>query len=323
MTKIEFEEVDCPLCGGAKFRRLLSSRDYQYGVPGDFHIVKCVNCNLAMQNPRPTAQSLAGLYPEDYEPHTLVGRIGGEEAFIAGQQGRRMLVEKFMGRGRIVDIGSGDGRFLLCMKRAGWEVDGCELVERAAGFQRDKLGLNVRTGGLIEAGFEAGSFDAATLWSVLEHLHNPLEVLVEVRRVLKPGGLLIIGVPNFDSLERRIFQSRWFSLWLPYHLFHFTPRTLRKMIDAAGLELDKVMYATTATSVLNSARMVMRQRAGNAGAGQSGGTAPHNEKTDAAVSAVGSALKRIAFTCTLVPALRTLDALHLGATTNFIVKKPM
>jgi SAM-dependent methyltransferase len=315
-----FEFMDCPFCGGSDFKLVFYAKDLLYGIPGKFTISKCGRCALVMQNPMPGRDIIKGYYTEEYEPHLAAEDSASIESKADSQEPRRALVEKYVsGPGRILDVGSGGGAFLYCMKRAGWEAAGCEPIGRMAEFQRKKLGLDVRTGDLLSAGFPGGHFDAVTLWAVFEHLPDPLETLTEVRRVLKPGGACILSMPNFDSLERMIFRARWFSIYAPHHLFHFTPRTVSKFADAASFQVERVMFSTTATSLTNSVRLLTRSAAdSNNGPGAACLDA---DAPAASVDGRGGYAKKFIFNFGLVPFLGLLDALHLGATTNYVLRK--
>jgi SAM-dependent methyltransferase len=108
-----------------------------------------------------------------------------------------------------------------------------ELVEPAAAYCRDSLGLPVVTGDLLEAGYPADHFDAITLWNVFEHLYDPAATLRELSRILKPGGLLAMAVPDVGSLDARLFGPAWAGYDVPRHLYTFSRETLDRMLAGA------------------------------------------------------------------------------------------
>jgi len=149
----------------------------------------------------------------------------------------------------LLDIGCGNGEFLRTMVNMG---AACELVGIETGEAgcraAQRIGLDVRCTDLPEAGFPDAHFDLVTMWGVLEHVHDPLATLREVRRVLRPDGQVAIIVPNFACRERRMFGARWYHVAVPWHLFHFDPTTLRRLLTAAGFEGIRIdpIYGGTA-----------------------------------------------------------------------------
>lgn len=143
-------------------------------------------------------------------------------------------------KGSLLDIGCFEGALLSVAKGKGWEVMGVDVDARAAEFVRINLQLPVVTGTLKDANFPADSFDAVTLVDVLEHLKNPLETLIEIRRILRVGGEVVISVPNFPF---QYAKEKWIKGMLGnrgsvadmVHLNHFTPKTLAFALTRAGL----------------------------------------------------------------------------------------
>jgi 2-polyprenyl-3-methyl-5-hydroxy-6-metoxy-1,4-benzoquinol methylase len=139
-------------------------------------------------------------------------------------------------RGRILDIGCGKGLLLKGLREQGWEVFGTELSEIASRYATD-AGITVYNLPIHKCPFDPKSFDVVTLFHCLEHLPNPLETLVAVRRVLRSRGYLIVEVPNAGSWYARAFKESWFHLDVPRHLYHFERRSLRHLIDSAGFQV--------------------------------------------------------------------------------------
>ena len=124
------------------------------------------------------------------------------------------------------------------MKKLGnWELTGVELSPRASQKARDAYGVDVFTGDLLEANFQDNKYDLVTLWNVLEHVYDPSATLHEVWRILRSGGLMIIRIPNPESLAARVFGKYWAGLDLPRHLFLFRKNLLVKMAEKAGFAL--------------------------------------------------------------------------------------
>jgi SAM-dependent methyltransferase len=140
------------------------------------------------------------------------------------------------GHARFLEVGFGDGFQLAAMRDRAWDVEGVDAdsgAVRAAGAR----GLKVRAGSLPEQGFTEAQFDAIYMSHVVEHVHDPVALLCEAARVLKPGGRLVVLTPNVDALGHRRFGKDWFALDVPRHLLLFTPRRLAELAWSADLEV--------------------------------------------------------------------------------------
>jgi 2-polyprenyl-3-methyl-5-hydroxy-6-metoxy-1,4-benzoquinol methylase len=236
------EYVSCNLCGADRPLSFATTRDHQHWLPGSFTLVQCGRCGLVYLNPRPAGAELAAYYPDDYD---LYATPNGRHASCLARLNLRYSMAKRCGlveraapaRGRALDVGCATGRFLDAMRRRGWETYGVELIEYAATRARERLGLDVHTGPLREASYPSAWFDAVTMWDVLEHVPDPLGELREIQRILKPGGVVVLRVPDVSSPEARFFGSYWIGLDAPRHLYVFSPTTLAAMLARAGLEL--------------------------------------------------------------------------------------
>jgi SAM-dependent methyltransferase len=213
----------CPLCAGA-FRVSLSKIRCSPGK-GTFDVLQCENCGLGMTDPMPS--DLASYY-ENYHG----GRHGATVQHCI--QRRLSLVSKTTrarNPGMILDIGCGDGSFLLEAQRNGWVVLGTELNPHAA----RQAGLDVVTD--ISEIPETTVFDCITLWHSLEHLRDPLGTLNTVRRHLSPTGVLLIAVPDYDGMQARLFGRNWLHLDIPRHLYHYCGSSLPALLTATGFRL--------------------------------------------------------------------------------------
>jgi 2-polyprenyl-3-methyl-5-hydroxy-6-metoxy-1,4-benzoquinol methylase len=129
------------------------------------------------------------------------------------------------------------------MAQAGWEVAGVEPITSAAEYARRRFALAVFQGVLRDAPYAPASFDVVTFWDVLEHTFSPAEELAHAARLLRRGGLVVVSVPNWDSLDRRLFGRHWLGLDPPRHLYVFTRKTLTAMLTQAGFSvLDWVCF---------------------------------------------------------------------------------
>ena len=264
MAEDRIEEVGCPLCGSRESDTYLLVWDrFDPDRQRRWRIVRCRRCDLLFLNPRPTADELARYYvAEGYDPFSAASKdpslwdrvYGFSRDFTL--RWKRRLIERSVAVGRLLDVGCATGEFLHFMKEAGWQVAGLEPDARAAEFARQTLGLAVETGGVDRLAQKAGQWDAITFWHVLEHLHDPISALQSTGTLLAPGGLLVVALPNPDSLDARFYGHRWVAWDAPRHLVHFTRRTLARAAAEAGLEIvgQKSMPLDPAYNCLMSER---------------------------------------------------------------------
>jgi 2-polyprenyl-3-methyl-5-hydroxy-6-metoxy-1,4-benzoquinol methylase len=241
------ETVNCPLCGGADWTTLQFVEDFEMLPPRcGFEIVRCRACELCFTNPRPTSAEIGRFYPPEYLPHQISRQP--ITAFDHFKIKLRELLPVFprdyergdfrpLGKKRILDFGCGAGAFLLRMKHRGWAVTGLDFSDATVERLRVELGLHALGGTLPHPALAPNSFDLVTLWHSLEHVHQPLETLREVHRLLSPGGQVLVAVPNIESLAFARFGADWFGLDVPRHLTHFAPATLKKMLENAGFHI--------------------------------------------------------------------------------------
>lgn len=149
-------------------------------------------------------------------------------------------------RGRALDLGCGRGAYLLLLKNIGWEVIGVDIGDNVAREVKE-ANIPVFTGDLKELQLETSSFNVISMWHVLEHLHSPLETLQEIYGLLTDNGSLFIEVPNNASIVTKIFRSNWFAWDLPRHLYHFSPKSLSKLLNRAGFKESKVRHLSKNT----------------------------------------------------------------------------
>ena len=210
-----------------------------------FRIMRCSTCGLLFVSPRPTPTEITQYYPyEKYQPFDVA--IADKpwlhrrhSSYI--QNKRCRFVERAKTGGRLLDVGCATGNFLAQIRERGnWEVYGVEISREAVEYARQRLHLNVFHGTLEEAHHSSDFFDVVTMWSVLEHLHDPLETLREVRRILRPDGILGLVVPFGDSLDAHLFGPHWGLLDPPRHLYTFNRATLEQLLTRAGFEIVRV-----------------------------------------------------------------------------------
>ncbi|MHB1166921.1 MAG: class I SAM-dependent methyltransferase [Carboxydocellales bacterium] len=142
----------------------------------------------------------------------------------------------------LLDVGCGPGFFLNVAKKQGWKVKGVEISEFAATFANENFGLEVITGTLEAGLFHPDSFGLVTLWDVLEHLPEPLDTLMEINKVLRPGGLLVLTTGDIGSFFAKICGSRWHLLNIPEHVFYFNQLSIQHILVKAGFKVLDIKY---------------------------------------------------------------------------------
>jgi 2-polyprenyl-3-methyl-5-hydroxy-6-metoxy-1,4-benzoquinol methylase len=202
------------------------------GVLCTDQVVICNKCGLVYINPRLEENTITDAVSAGDDTFYVSQREGRIETFQRGIE----LVETFSPKGKILDVGCAAGFFLTNAKERGWETQGVEPNTYLAEYGKKEFGLNVFNGTLKNAKFPDNYFDVVTMWDVLEHTTDPLSELHEANRILKKGGVLVVNFPDFSSIWAKIFRRKWWFL-LSHHLYYFTPKTLRLMLDKAGFEV--------------------------------------------------------------------------------------
>jgi SAM-dependent methyltransferase len=253
---LAWEETSCPLCDGTRWSPLVEAVDPLPTVDGLwFMVVRCDDCGLCFTNPRPAPESIGKFYPSTYVCHRR------PQAATRRRKKRDPLARLLPPRGeaRLLDFGCGAGEFLCRMREVGWNVTGLDASEAMVERLRGEMGIHALAGTLPHPDLPDGSFEAVTMWQALEHVHQPREVLQAAFRLLTPGGKLLVAVPNINSDPFRWFGTAWYALDVPRHLTHFTPPTLRLMMQRAGFQVDEVRMVRHPGWVRHSARLQARR----------------------------------------------------------------
>lgn len=253
-----FEAVPCELCSSDERRLVTAHPDLFLGGDTVYTMHECGRCGAVYQHPRPSPPAMGNYYPPDYEPYTPGVHT---ESWLRqldrryGLRKRCRMVTRHVAHGRLLDVGCATGAFLSEMKRQpGWTVMGIEPSSVATRYVREEVDVDVVQGVLNDAPFAPASFDAITMWDVLEHVYDPRTVLDEVARLLRPGGVFVVNHPNLDSIDRRLFGAFWLGYELPRHLYLFPTNLLRCLLAERSLrEVERRClvgsHAASATSV--------------------------------------------------------------------------
>jgi 2-polyprenyl-3-methyl-5-hydroxy-6-metoxy-1,4-benzoquinol methylase len=249
------------VCGGNEAAPALTLVD-RFAPPGTrvpFPLARCATCGLLRLHPQPDASTLEQAYSASYAPHTRPGLSGRAKGLLERWSVRRLSTHLAAPK-RVLDVGCARGDLLLAILRAGNEtVMGVEPVEAAASVARSR-GLTVHHGTIDQARFPDHSFDTVILSHTLEHVPDPGTTLREVRRVLAPGGALILWLPNVESLEARLLRTWWIGYDAPRHLTTFGVSTLTRALESSGLRVTRVTHEAVGVEWAWALRLWLRDR---------------------------------------------------------------
>lgn len=260
-------QARCPTCGGTEFRpHRAGLPELRFGIPDRSAIYRCSACGLYATHPQPTQDQLDDLYrrhyvPRAYEPpdrEVICAQVQGislgdetllnEWALESSTEVPALFYgpgtrQYFVGSRNVLDVGAHTGENMLWLECGGWRVTGIEANDAAAAIGRN-MGLSIHTTRLEQNDLASESFDAVYMSYLIEHLLDPRAGIEEVRRLLRPGGRLLLTTHNVASIWRRVFGSSWINWHTPFHLWHFDTRNLTRMIEQNGF---RVLYLTTRT----------------------------------------------------------------------------
>lgn len=273
----------CALCGRDGELLYEGLSDDLLGAPGFWSMRRCSDegCGLLWLDPKPLETDLVKAYAR-YHTHTKTAPRGAMQWWLSfvnaacrqasrllgafselGEQRRRMKTMYLDGfsPGALLEVGCGGGRFLDRMRRAGWAVEGVELDPNAASRVQRKYGIPVHTGTLAQVRYASDRFDVVAMSQVLEHAHNPIALLRECRRVLRPGGFLVLTTPNSRSQAHAMYGRHWRGLEPPRHLQVFTPEALERCAHLAGFGEIRTMTLSAESAGIYRASEEIKVRA--------------------------------------------------------------
>jgi 2-polyprenyl-3-methyl-5-hydroxy-6-metoxy-1,4-benzoquinol methylase len=222
--------------------------DDRYGYPGRFAIRRCGHCGHKHLAAAFTSEELGRLYSNFYPRSTFdldsFRPYQETRGFRSWLNGERASAFRSVPRNvRVLDIGCGFGETLAYHSARGCEAYGVEADENILRVG-ERFGLNVRAGLFDPADYDKGTFDYVTLDQVIEHVADPRKFLQGVATVLKPGGVAIVSTPNARGYGARLLGRRWINWHVPYHLQHFSRRSLEKLATTSGFEVDSIATIT-------------------------------------------------------------------------------
>ena len=234
----------CPVCNKGKFSPFLNCVDYTVSRE-TFSIVSCNGCGFKFTNPRPADADLGKYYKSDnYISHsnTKKGIVNYLYQVVRKHtlEKKLSLVNSLGSKGKILDVGCGTGEFLSICKRGGWETLGIEPDQDAKALGIKNYGLSVLQETALKT-LPESSFDIISMWHVLEHVPNLNERLRDLKKILKPGGSIIVAVPNCSSKDALRYKQFWGAYDAPRHLWHFTPKDIQAIFSEQGMRVDRIL----------------------------------------------------------------------------------
>jgi 2-polyprenyl-3-methyl-5-hydroxy-6-metoxy-1,4-benzoquinol methylase len=251
--------ITCYLCGAEGSILYGRLRDGLFGAPGEWDLKKCSNseCGLVWLDPLPTETDLHKIYATYYTHQATTGQFAhaGTSSLLSRKVRlalllvyRRLLCLMGLDRarfnvatmyladekpGKLLEVGCGSGAFLNRMRSRGWYVQGVEVDAKAATVAEETFGVPVCVGSLEKASYPGASFDVVAMNHVIEHVHDPITLLKECYRILRPGGRLVVVTPNVRSLGHTRYGRDWRGLEPPRHFHLFAASTLETVARRA------------------------------------------------------------------------------------------
>jgi 2-polyprenyl-3-methyl-5-hydroxy-6-metoxy-1,4-benzoquinol methylase len=238
---IPSEPARCTVCGSPGSRSFRARTDDASDPP--FLVVRCLDCGFGWTDPSLPEAEVGRWYPPTYYGDRNVRFNFAIEALVRWFRRRRArYLRRFASRGPVLDVGCGRGFMLASLRSLGYEPHGVELSETAARHAREALHLDVRVGDFLALPPEERRYRCVIFWHSLEHVRRPLDAIGRAREILEPGGLLVIALPNSDSLQARLTNASWFHLDVPRHYVHFGTRSLVRALEERGFDVRAVSH---------------------------------------------------------------------------------
>jgi len=249
----------CPVCRSTELKKVFDVKDHSI-TQETFAIWECTNCSVRFTQDVPDQQNIGRYYKSEvYISHsnTNKGTLSRLYKTVRNHtlETKSNLIKKYtVNSGSVLDLGAGIGAFLDTMRGKGWDVTGLEPDEGARHQASKYYNLELKPASELSQ-LPDQSFDAITLWHVLEHVHDLHPYLDQLKRLLKPNGKIFIAVPNYTSSDARFYGPYWAAYDVPRHLYHFSPKSIETLIKQHGLiltEMKPMWYDSFYISLLSS-----------------------------------------------------------------------
>ena len=297
--KIELEEIKCDFCKSKSYNVIYQSKDYYFKkIEGSFKIVRCKRCGLNYTNPKITNKSSKEMYSHflnyDNRPIRLLrenrlslpfrkelltdffGYPFGKPnkirkilfypnfLLIRRKWKKTLYIPEYIRDGKILEIGSSYGTYLYLLQKLGWNTLGLELNNNAVAYAKKKLNLEVHQTS-IENFQIKDYFDIIYMQMVFEHLESPLKVLTKCYNLLKNGGKIIIRIPDINGFEVFLYKEYAYTLQLPFHLFHFSPNTIRNYLKRLNFKKIRIIHDRTDRDLIAPLKYMINENSNKIG----------------------------------------------------------
>ena len=236
--------MDCPICGFKTPVELYALHDDRYGYPQEVRLSVCTDCGHRFADPPLRADVLQTIYtkyyqrdaidPAQFKPYHAAGKV---RSWLSGDLSS---AARWVPAGvRILDIGCGFGGNVAFHANRGCEAHGID-ADANVRLVAERFGLSVRVGLFDPGNYQPAYFDYVTMDQVIEHVSDPVATLSDVRKVLKPGGHLVVSTPNANGWGTRFFGRRWLNWHVPYHQQFISAKSLDLLANKTGFVVERV-----------------------------------------------------------------------------------
>ncbi len=231
----------CPVCHSTAIHSFSTIKDFSVSRE-DFAIWQCDECTLRFTQDVPDEDSIGPYYASpDYISHSntnkgLLNQLYQKVRNHTLQQKAKLIIRFTKQRGSLLDMGAGVGAFLSIMKKREWEIRGLEPDAVARKNAKDYFGIELEEPSSMQ-NLAANSYDAITMWHVLEHVHQLHNYIENLKNLLTAEGKIFIAVPNYTSADAEAYKNYWAAYDVPRHLYHFTPKSIEALVTQHELKI--------------------------------------------------------------------------------------